>query len=184
MINRGTQQGRLPDAAGEWSVETALEIRRIKINPTISRSEPRVHPSSRLAPRHFIPIQVYKRLEGWKVLAVLFFRADPQVDFHSGWIRLATRKFTLDRVMHLLRGAITRPLHHHEMGCIIGVQRLAIFQNIRSAPACQVQPGFGIQWVAVAGVTVFVYACGDASILEGLVGKKAVEMIRYLSAPS
>src|SRR5712692_2716897 len=107
-----------------------------------------------------------KGFKGWKVVGILLFRTDPEIDFHSGWVSFASRQSPLYGIADLLGLGIAGSFHYHEMGIIVLVHDLIVFQHRGRSPSGKVEPGFRIQGIAVSGVTMFIDPCRNASILE------------------
>src|SRR5215204_377327 len=128
-----------------------------------------------LPPRHFFPAEMHKSFKRRKVFGVLLFGSYPQVDFHPGRISFTTGERTFHWISHFMALAITGALHHHEVGVIVLLERLIVLEHRRSSPSREVKPCLRVQWIAIAGITVFINSCGNASILERLLGAKTVK---------
>ena len=61
-------------------------------------------------------------LKWGKVVGVLFFRPDPEINFHSSWIGFPSRQSPLNRIANLMGLGIAGSLHHHEMGIVVLVE--------------------------------------------------------------
>ena len=79
-----------------------------------------------------------KRLKGRKVVGILLFRTNPEIDFHASWVCFAARQRACDRVVDLMCLGITRAFHDHEVCVMVFVEYLIILIHRCSAPATQV----------------------------------------------
>lgn len=125
-----------------------------------------------------------ERFKRGGVARVLFLRSNPEIDFHAGWIGFTTGQRPLRRIAGLVGLGIAGPFHHHEMGIVVLIEHLIVLVHRSRDPPSEIEPGFGVQRIAVARVIMFVNFGCDASILKRGFAANRSKTVRYRSAPS
>jgi hypothetical protein len=78
-------------------------------NTPILRSAPKERRPDISLPRHFFHVEVDEGVIRRKILRVLFFGWDPEIDFHPGWIGLYAREGACDRIADFMGVGIAGP---------------------------------------------------------------------------